>query len=101
LHFLQTTGTREGHAGIQVRAGDLPTWPDGQFNPATLAAENKDYDTAILHMKEFLELVPESPDTQVAKDNIIIWRDRVSSFLADDNKAAEQPRKASFMNTRK
>ena len=83
---------REYKSAIDI----FPTWPEGQFNLATLAGEQKDYDTAILHMKEYLELVPDSPDTQAAKDSIIIWRDRLSSFMAEENKAAQQPRKASF-----
>jgi len=87
---------REYKAAVEI----FPTWPEGQFNLATLAGEQKDYDTAILHMKEYLELVPDSPDAQAAKDSVIIWRDRISSFLAED-KAAVQPRNASFRKTRK
>ena len=74
----------------------FPTWPEGQFNLATLAGEQKDYGTAILHMKEYLELVPDSPDTQAAKDSIIIWRDRLSSFLAQENQPPAKLGKASF-----
>jgi tetratricopeptide (TPR) repeat protein len=74
----------------------FPTWPEGQFNLATLAGEQKDYGTAVLHMKEYLELVPDSPDTQAAKDSVIIWRDRISTFLAEENKAPAKLGKASF-----
>jgi hypothetical protein len=74
----------------------FPTWPEGQFNLATLAGEQKDYGTAVLHMKEYLELVPDSPDTQAAKDSIIIWRDRLSSFLAEQNQAPAKLGKASL-----
>jgi tetratricopeptide (TPR) repeat protein len=63
----------------------FPTWPEGQFNLATLAGEQKDYDTAILHMKQYLELVPNSPDAQNAKDSIIVWKDRLNSALEADN----------------
>jgi tetratricopeptide (TPR) repeat protein len=83
---------REYKSAIDI----FPTWPEGQFNLATLAGEQKDYDTAILHMKEYLELVPDSPDAQAAKDSVIIWRDRISTFQAEENKASAQPRKASF-----
>jgi tetratricopeptide (TPR) repeat protein len=55
----------------------FPTWPEGQFNLATLAAEKNYYLVAILHMKEYLELVPESGDAQAAKDSIIIWNDKM------------------------
>jgi tetratricopeptide (TPR) repeat protein len=74
----------------------FPTWPEGQFNLATLAGEQKDYGTAVLHMKEYLELVPDSPDTQAAKDSIIIWRDRLSTFLAEQNQAPAKLGKASL-----
>jgi len=63
----------------------FPTWPEGQFNLATLAGEQKDYDTAILHMKQYLELVPDSPDAQNAKDSIIVWKDRLNSAFDADN----------------
>jgi tetratricopeptide (TPR) repeat protein len=48
----------------QAAVTEFPTWPEGHFNLATLAGEQKDYDTAILHMKEYLELAPDSPDAQ-------------------------------------
>ena len=68
-----------------VAALDIfPTWPEGQFNLATLAGEKKYYELAVLHMKEYLELSPESPDAQAAKDSIIIWRDKLSTFLAEN-----------------
>jgi hypothetical protein len=60
----------------------FPTWPEGQFNLATLAGEKRFYETAIFHMKEYLELVPESPDAQAAKDSVIIWKDKVNSIYS-------------------
>ncbi len=68
----------------------FPTWPEGQFNLATLAGEQKDYDTAIFHMKEYLELVPDSPDVQNAKDSIIVWKDRLNTVFSAEQ-AQEQP----------
>jgi len=67
----------------------FPTWPEGQFNLATLAGEQKDYDTAILHMKQYLELVPDSSDAQNAKDSIIVWKDRLNSAFQADNSQEE------------
>jgi tetratricopeptide (TPR) repeat protein len=67
----------------------FPTWPEGQFNLATLAGEQNDYDTAIVHMKQYLELVPGSPDAQTAKDSIIVWKDRLNSVFASDNSQEE------------
>jgi tetratricopeptide (TPR) repeat protein len=72
----------------------FPCWPDGQYNLATMAGEKKLYGTAVLHMKEYLELVPQSQDTQAAKDSIIIWRDKLQSLrdLAAKNNAVENNR---------
>jgi tetratricopeptide (TPR) repeat protein len=64
----------------QAAVTEFPTWPEGQFNLATLAGEQRDYDTACLHMSEYLELAPDSTDAQAAKDSIIIWKDRLSVF---------------------
>jgi hypothetical protein len=36
-------------------------------------------------MKQYLELVPDSPDAQNAKDSIIVWKDRLNSVFAADN----------------
>lgn len=62
----------------------FPTWPEGQFNLATLAGEQKDYDTAVLHMRQYLELAPDSPDAQNAKDSIIVWKDRLNTAFSAD-----------------
>ena len=78
----------------------FPTWPEGQFNLATLAGEKKYYELAVLHMKEYLELVPDSSDAQAAKDSIIIWRDKLSGFLAQDESVpVPQSGKATLKNT--
>jgi hypothetical protein len=82
----------EYNAAVEI----FPTWPEGQFNLATLAGEQKDYDTAVLHMKEYLELMPDSPDAQAAKDSIIIWKDRLNIvFSAENNSQPQQPTKGS------
>jgi tetratricopeptide (TPR) repeat protein len=62
--------------------GIFPTWPEGQYNLATLAGEKKEYDVAILHMREYLELVPDSQDAQAARDSIIIWKDKLKTVLS-------------------
>jgi predicted TPR repeat methyltransferase len=58
------------------------TWAEGQFNLATLCGEAKHYQCAVLHMKEYLALAPESTDAQAANDSIIIWNDKLSAFRA-------------------
>lgn len=62
----------------------FPCWPEGQFNLAALAGENKMYQWAILHMKEYLELVPDAPDAQAGRDSIVVWRDKVTTLLNAD-----------------
>lgn len=61
----------------------FPTWPEGQYNLATLAGEKKMYDVAIHHMKQYLEMAPDSPDAQAAKDSVIVWKDKLSTVLAN------------------
>lgn len=75
----------------------FPTWPEGQFNLATLAGEKRLYETAIFHMKEYLELVPDSTDAQAAKDSIIIWKDKVAALYSADasNGSSAQVKNAS------
>jgi tetratricopeptide (TPR) repeat protein len=51
-----------------------PTWPQGRFNAALIAAELGYYAEAIEHMQAYLELVPDAPDAQSARDQIAIWQ---------------------------
>lgn len=75
----------------------FPMWPEGQYNLATLAGEKKMYEVAIQHMKEYLELSPESPDAQAAKDSVIIWKDKLATanatLQADANELHGKQRK--------
>jgi len=77
----------------------FPTWPEGQFNLATLAGEQKLYDTAIIHMKQYVELAPDAADAQAAKDSIIIWRDRIATLsqAADGGQAPGQQSGKAFL----
>lgn len=61
----------------------FPTWPEGQYNLAMLAGEKKMYDIAVQHMTEYLELTPDSPDAQAARDSVIIWKDKWRSIMAN------------------
>jgi tetratricopeptide (TPR) repeat protein len=54
-----------------------PLWPQGQYNAALLYGEMKDYGNAVLHMKRYLELVPDAPDAQAARDQIVIWQSKI------------------------
>lgn len=73
----------------------FPTWPEGQFNLATLAGEKKIYGAAIFHMKEYLELVPESADAQAARDSIIIWKDKLNSYFPENDPSRPRLRNVS------
>jgi hypothetical protein len=37
----------------------------------------KDYGNAVLHMQRYLELVPDAPDAQAARDQIVIWQSKI------------------------
>ena len=54
----------------------LPTWPQGYFNASLIAAELGFYDEAVDHMQTYLELVPDAPDAQSARDQIVIWQSK-------------------------
>ena len=55
-----------------------PVWPEGRFNAALIAAELQFYSEAVEQMRAYLELVPDSPDAQSAKDQIVIWQDKAT-----------------------
>ena len=57
-------------AGLEL----YPTWPQGHFNAALIAAELDLYGDAVEHMQAYLELLPDAPDAQSARDQILIWR---------------------------
>jgi tetratricopeptide (TPR) repeat protein len=70
-----------GKAISEYRAAleTYPTWPEGQFNVALLCGEAGDYDEAVEHMQYYLELVPDAPNAQAARDKLIIWQDKLGS----------------------
>ena len=51
-----------------------PTWPQGYFNAALIAAQLGFYDEAVEHMQAYLELAPDAADAQSARDQIGIWQ---------------------------
>jgi hypothetical protein len=51
-----------------------PTWPQGWFNAALIAAELGRYADAVEKMRAYLELVPDAQDAQSARDQIAIWQ---------------------------
>jgi hypothetical protein len=57
-------------AGTQIN----PMWPEGHFNAAAIYGELKDYDDAVWHMRCYLELMPNAPDAQNARDQMLLWQ---------------------------
>ncbi len=91
-YAFKEKNTEKAMAEYNEALKTFSTWPEGQFNLATLCAEAKHYQCAVLHMKEYLELAPDSPDAQAAKDSIIIWKDKLSAFraaIAQDSPTAQ------------
>ncbi len=66
-------------AGLKMN----PLWPEGQFNAALLYAELEDYNKAVWHMRAYLELVPDAPDAEGARDQLIIWQDKLTWIRQD------------------
>jgi hypothetical protein len=51
-----------------------PTWPQGHYDAALIAAQLGVYAEAVEQMQEYLELVPHASDAQAARDQIVIWQ---------------------------
>lgn len=83
---------------FEVALDIFPTWPEGQFNVALICSETGDYECAIEHMQNYLELVPDAPNAQAAKDNLIIWKDKLAQSQAQ---AAPPAVQAAASKTRK
>jgi tetratricopeptide (TPR) repeat protein len=58
-----------------------PTWPEGHFNAALIAAELNDFADAVDHMQSYLELVPNAPDAQAARDQLTIWQHKAGQQM--------------------
>jgi tetratricopeptide (TPR) repeat protein len=59
-----------------------PVWPEGRFNAALIAAELHSYGEAVEHMRAYLELLPDAPDAQSARDQVVIWQDKATETAA-------------------
>ncbi len=62
-------------AGLEL----YPTWPQGCFNAALIAAELGFYSQAVEHMQWYVELVPNAPDAKAARDQTVIWQDKANN----------------------
>lgn len=52
----------------------FPTWPEGQYNAALLAAEAEEYEIAAQHMRRYLTLAPNAKDAVAAQDKMLLWQ---------------------------
>lgn len=48
-------------------------FPDAYFNMALIFAQRRQFDQAILNMKKYIIILPDSPDARVAQDKIYEW----------------------------
>lgn len=76
----------EYEAGLAID----PLWPEGHFNAALLAAELGYYGEAIRHMQAYLELLPDAPDADSARDQLVIWESKIKEARAVAS-ASESP----------
>ena len=53
-----------------------PIWPEGWFNAALLYESLGDFASAAERMKNYLILLPDSPEAAAAKAKIIVWEDK-------------------------
>lgn len=60
----------------QEAVNAAPCWSDGYYNSALLLADQNDYSDAIDQMNRYLLLVPNSPDSGKAQQQIWIWQGR-------------------------
>jgi regulator of sirC expression with transglutaminase-like and TPR domain len=63
----------------EVALERYPVWPEGWFNSALIAGELGYYADAVEHMQAYLELMPDAPDAQAARDQVVIWRAKSKS----------------------
>jgi hypothetical protein len=56
-----------------------PMWPQGWFNLGLLYAEQSEFAEAADRMKHYVELAPDAPDAQGARNQIVIWEDKAKN----------------------
>jgi tetratricopeptide (TPR) repeat protein len=64
-----------------------PMWPAGQFNAAMIYGELRIYPLAAMHMKRYLTLKPDAPDSKVDQEKEYIWEEKAK----EDNTASYDP----------
>ena len=64
----------EALAHYEIGLELYPTWPQGYFNAALIAAELGYFGQAVEHMQAYVDLVPDAADAPAARDQIAIWK---------------------------
>ncbi len=64
--------------GLQIE----PLWPQGRHNAAWLYAELKDYQSAVLHIKRYLEVAPDAANAKQARDMLYLWEGKAAEAQA-------------------
>jgi tetratricopeptide (TPR) repeat protein len=72
------TAAAEYEAGLEID----PLWAQGHFNAAVIYGELKDYDDAIWHMRCYLELMPDAPDSQQSRDQMLLRQGKAKQQAA-------------------
>jgi hypothetical protein len=54
-----------------------PLWPAGQLGAATICGELQRYECAAQHAERYLDLLPDGPQSDVLRDKLIIWKDKL------------------------
>jgi tetratricopeptide (TPR) repeat protein len=53
-----------------------PFWAEGYFNAAMISGETGAFREAADHMRRYLELAPDDPDAEAAREKMIIWDEK-------------------------
>lgn len=70
-----------------------PVRPEGHYNAAFLYGELKYWEEAAWHMRCYLELVPDAPDAQQARDQLLVWQaklEQAASLPAAEDKTPKR-----------
>lgn len=54
-----------------------PLWPAGQLAAATICSELQKWGCAVTHGQQYLEMMPNGPQSDVLRDKLIIWQDKL------------------------
>lgn len=67
------TALEHYEAGLRI----FQTWPEGWFNAALLYEAVGEWDYAVDRMNRYLELTPDAPDAQAAREKLIVWKEKM------------------------